>query len=85
VVIGGTLFAPYQFKEQVPACGEVPNGSVEVFEIARPVSKPTWFVTNGNNKTVRQMLTEKAVLAWEVSMNRGIGPELAVVTVLIGA
>ena len=86
VVITGTLFAPYQFKVQVPACGVVPNGSVDVFEIARPVSNPTWFVTNGYNRIVRQMEILMAVFAVEVSMNRGtVAEELAVVTVLVGA
>ena len=39
---------------QLPFCAAVPNGSVDVFEIAKPVSNPAWLVTYGNSRFVRQ-------------------------------
>ena len=62
-------------------------GDSDVFEIAIPVSKPAWLVTNGNRRVVvqRKMLTNVSGSPL-VSTNRGSGaPAFAVVTVLIGA
>src|SRR6266852_4494629 len=77
--------APYQFRVQVPLCGEVRNGSVEVDAMARPVSNPNWLVTYGNSRFVTQGMVVKMLLAVDVSAKRGIGPIDAVVTVLVGA
>jgi len=55
----GAVF-PKNVSEQVPdwaaAVLFVPpfRRSVDVLEIARPVSKPSWFVTNGNRSVVLQ-------------------------------
>src|ERR1035441_817369 len=57
---------------QVPDCGFVPNGSVLVFIIAKPVSNPTWLVMNGNNRLVVHGMTVKTVFEPDVSANRGI-------------
>src|SRR5438067_1626822 len=60
----------------VPFCGAVPivDGSVEVFAIAIPVSKPApaKLVTNGNNRYVWQITMVSRFLAVEVSANRGM-------------
>ncbi len=77
--------APYQLRVQVPLCGVVPNGSVAVAEIARPVSKPPTLVTYGNNKVVKQGTTVKMLLAVDVSAKRGTLAAAAFVTVLVGA
>src|ERR1700680_883360 len=51
----------------------VPNGSIEVFAIATPVSKPAWFVTNGNNRSQVQALMLKIGVEPVVLQKRGIG------------
>ena len=76
VVVAGGALAPNQFKVQVPAWVRVPNGSVVVFEIAKPVSKPDWLVTNGKSRTVLQRTIDKTLFAEDVSAKRGIGNEL---------
>src|SRR5262245_16202437 len=77
---------PYQLRVQVPLCADVPNGSVEVDEIAIPVSNPSAVVIYGKSKLVTQGLTVKSVVAVDVSAKRGIGALVdEVVTVLIGA
>src|SRR6266851_1676786 len=77
--------APYQFRVQVPLCGEVRNGSVDEAEMAIPVSKPNALVTYGYSMLVTQGMVVKMLLAVDVSAKRGIGPGDAVVTVLVGA
>ena len=56
----------------MPFWVRVPNGSVVVLAIARPVSNPPWFVTNGYNNTVLQSAIESTVWTEDVSANRGI-------------
>jgi hypothetical protein len=54
---------------QVPACGVAPfdpKGSVEVFAIAMPVSKPSWLVTNGNSRLVVQDVKLLSVVVVEL-------------------
>src|SRR5215467_13235371 len=72
------LLAPwYQFSLQLPAWAPVPNGSVLVFAIASPVSKPAIFVTYGYSRIVRQILMLKMFLAALGSaINLGIESEL---------
>ena len=63
----------------------MPNGSVDVFAMAMPLSKPNLLVKNGKSRFVTQGTIVKMLLAVEVSAKRGIGPVVAVVAVLIGA
>ena len=77
--------APYQLAVQMPLCADVPNGSVDVAEIAIPVSKPSWLVTNGNSRFVTQGTIENRFLAVEVSAKRGMVVWIADVCVLVGA
>src|SRR5947207_11498126 len=77
VVTAAGALEPKKFSVQGPCCAAVPNGSVDVFEIANPVSNPAMFVTNGNNRLVRHIVTDTMLAAVDVSINRGIGPELA--------
>ncbi len=61
---------------QVPAWTrpELPlNGSREVLLIAIPVSKPAWFVTNGNSKFVTHWSIRKPLFGRALSMKRGMG------------
>ena len=60
----------------MPDWVRVPNGSVEVFAIAIPVSNPPWLVTNGYNSTVLQSAIENMFCADDVSAKRGIVKEL---------
>jgi len=73
VVVWAGEARPYQFNLHEPACGTVPNGSVEVFDMATPVSNPARFVKYGNSRTVWQAAMENAFAALEVSRKRGIG------------
>src|SRR5687767_11612993 len=70
---------------QGPDWPVVPKMSCDVLLIAMPVSKPAWLVTNGKSRFVRQGLMMKMLPVEGRSMKRGIGPVVAVPTVLIGA
>ena len=65
----------------VPFWATVMYGSSVVLAIAMPVSKPYWFVTNGNSRLQVQAEIENRVEGGVVSgTKRGIGPVVAVGT-----
>jgi hypothetical protein len=52
VVRGAGAVSPKKDRVQLPDFWGVPNGSAEVFAIARAVSNPALLVANGNSKSV---------------------------------